>query len=615
MDNNQNGDMLDKAKEGAKKLLSLASSPIKKYILAGVLSALPYVVIIVVAFVLILATLFSISEQLDSVYEESGKMAENIGERMGNVITLHGFKTNEQVAVDEEVDYYKRLKFFQDSMELTNYDLTLINNTVLYETNAEDIINISNNDTFTKAAASFYKTLKLENPGENIIQKIQFFAMKNVLIGVQTVNFVSTFFNNMATRYAIGFINSVAGASQYEKANKALLPVATAIKKCKGLTKDEGTIKDGTSMTVNMSDEFKTCYTGFLIAEDSEIIRQLVDINEDLSFVEDGELIFTPVGDILDFLNNKTDYLFKTLLSFQASNKLSIKIDSLGCLANTKDCVSKVAGYNGYIVNNLQEYYKYDVSQGDNVENAADPEIDSITKLKSLDGLSQEELDILIERYKAEDKNKRAIASDIFERTDGYFDATYGQVKAVKNANYKPPKGETGYAAGTSCSSISTEDLKIFFPVTSGCQVNSCFGVYAGGWACKSHKGIDVNASGGIFSVCSGTVTFAGIYNDGSASAVEVDCQVNGKIYHVRYLHMPMDYVNNFYVGKSISSGDYIGKQGSVGNGVTGAHLHLDVSLNGTYVNPEAFVSNCSFTYDCNGTRDYCESAGQYYCK
>lgn len=433
MDNNQNGDMLDKAKEGAKKLLSLASSPIKKYILAGVLSALPYVVIIVVALVLIIATLFSISEQLDSVYEESGKMAENIGEKMGNAITLHGFKTNEQVAADEEVDYYKRLKFFQDSMELTNYDLTLINNTVLYETNAEDTINLSNNDAFTESAMKLYNSLNQDIDTGN---KFYDFVLKYWLVKGSFDQFVGTFFKNVANRYAIGFINSVAGASQYEKANKALLPVATAVKKCKDLTKDEGTTKDGTSMTVNMSDEFKTCYTGFLIAEDSEIIRQLVNINEDLSFVEDGELIYTPSNELsnelLKIFKGVDDLVFKSLLSYQSSTKFSIELARLGCLANTKDCVSKVAGYNGYIVNNLQEYYKYDVSQGDNVENAANSENGSIIKLKSLNDLSQEELDILIERYKAEDENKRAIASDIFERTDGYLDATYGQVEADK---------------------------------------------------------------------------------------------------------------------------------------------------------------------------------------
>lgn len=628
MDNNQNGDMLDKAKEGAKKLLSLASSPIKKYILAGVLSALPYVVIIVFGLVIIIAVFFGVSEQLDSIYETSGNISENIGERIGNAITLQGFKTNEEVNADEEVDYYKRLRFLETTMSLTNYDITLINNTVLYETNAEDRINLSNNDTFSSSAQQFFENInniKDLDTGNGITD----FFVKLVGIGGSIKQFAGSFFENIATRYAIGFVNSIAGSTQYEKANKSLFAVASAIQKCKDLTIDQGTEKDGTNMIVNMSDDFKTCYTGFLIAENSTIIDELAE-KKDLSFVNPGELIFTNDKIKVEALNIMLDSIFgdlflpiNTLIRDKATIKFSISLSSLGCLSEKDDtCTSKVAGYNGYIYNNLQEYYKYDVSQGDNVENDVNYALND-DKITSINNLNDQDLEKLIERYKNEDKNKRAIASDIFERTDGYLDATYGQVEAVKNANYKPSKGETGYAVGTSCSSISNEDLVGFSNPTNSCQVNSCFGVYAGGMSCTSHKGVDVNAPTGVYSVCTGKVASARMYNDNSASAIEVDCEINGKVYRVRYLHMPMSDVNKFNVGDTIHLGDYMGQQGNEGwytdeNGNyrrVGTHLHLDVSLNGSYVNAEALVKNCTFTYKCEEARNSCGSSGQYYCK
>ena len=42
-------------------------------------------------------------------------------------------------------------------------------------------------------------------------------------------------------------------------------------------------------------------------------------------------------------------------------------------------------------------------------------------------------------------------------------------------------------------------------------------------------------------------------------------------------------------VGKSVTAGDVIAKVGSTGNS-TGSHLHLEIRINGTAVNPQKYL-------------------------
>jgi murein DD-endopeptidase MepM/ murein hydrolase activator NlpD len=108
-------------------------------------------------------------------------------------------------------------------------------------------------------------------------------------------------------------------------------------------------------------------------------------------------------------------------------------------------------------------------------------------------------------------------------------------------------------------------------PVTQGCH--------------STHVAIDIGVSIGtkIKSTMGGEVVYAGWNNEGYGNLVIVQ---NGK-YTTYYGHLSKVPVN---VGDQVEAGDVIGISGSTGNS-TGPHLHYEVRINGSAVNPSKYMS------------------------
>lgn len=101
------------------------------------------------------------------------------------------------------------------------------------------------------------------------------------------------------------------------------------------------------------------------------------------------------------------------------------------------------------------------------------------------------------------------------------------------------------------------------------------------GWRWGSyHQGIDIGAPAGtpIRAADSGMVSFAG-WNGGYGYLVKID---HGGGKETWYAHMSKIAVS---VGQKVSKGEVIGYVGSTGNS-TGPHLHFEVRVGGTAVNP-----------------------------
>lgn len=96
----------------------------------------------------------------------------------------------------------------------------------------------------------------------------------------------------------------------------------------------------------------------------------------------------------------------------------------------------------------------------------------------------------------------------------------------------------------------------------------------------KTHTGVDFAANYGtqIYSWKSGTVTFAG-WSGGYGNFIEVNHN-DGTV--SRYAHCSSLAVS---VGQQVTTGQVIGYVGSTGNS-TGNHLHLEIKVNGSFVNP-----------------------------
>ena len=96
----------------------------------------------------------------------------------------------------------------------------------------------------------------------------------------------------------------------------------------------------------------------------------------------------------------------------------------------------------------------------------------------------------------------------------------------------------------------------------------------------RPHTGTDIGAQYGanIIAAAGGTVRFAG-WNGGYGNCAIID---HGGGVSTLYAHMSSLLVS---AGQYVSGGDLVGRVGSTGNS-TGPHLHFEVLINGTAVNP-----------------------------
>ena len=99
-----------------------------------------------------------------------------------------------------------------------------------------------------------------------------------------------------------------------------------------------------------------------------------------------------------------------------------------------------------------------------------------------------------------------------------------------------------------------------------------------------SHTGTDIACPQGtpIKAVASGTVTFAG-WSGSYGNLIKVS---HGNGVETWYAHCTQLYGSE---GQQVNEGDVIASVGSTGNS-TGNHLHLEVRVNGTAVNPQKYL-------------------------
>ena len=100
----------------------------------------------------------------------------------------------------------------------------------------------------------------------------------------------------------------------------------------------------------------------------------------------------------------------------------------------------------------------------------------------------------------------------------------------------------------------------------------------------RGHKGVDLSAAKGtpIYAAASGTVTFSGWYG-GYGYSVVID---HGNGLTTRYAHASALYVTK---GQKVNQGQSIAGVGTTGDS-TGNHLHFEVMINGTRVNPAPYI-------------------------
>ncbi len=159
-----------------------------------------------------------------------------------------------------------------------------------------------------------------------------------------------------------------------------------------------------------------------------------------------------------------------------------------------------------------------------------------------------------------------------------YINGTESSIKTLTENIIKEPVdkvvqvGTKERPAGVATGSMS----KPFY----GYIITSPFGPRYG----RNHNGIDLAApvGTGVYAADGGTVVHAG-WKSSFGKLVIID---HGNGIKTMYAHLSEIYVNE---GDAVTQGDYIAASGNTGRS-TGPHLHFEIRVNGTAVNPANYI-------------------------
>jgi murein DD-endopeptidase MepM/ murein hydrolase activator NlpD len=131
----------------------------------------------------------------------------------------------------------------------------------------------------------------------------------------------------------------------------------------------------------------------------------------------------------------------------------------------------------------------------------------------------------------------------------------------------------------------------IRWPFPSAVPISSGFGdrVAPCRYCSSNHRGVDFNPGNGapIFAVADGVVT-AAEFGGGYGQYVYIEHRINGQSILSVYAHMQRG-SSPLQVGDTVAVGEFIGLVGNTGTS-TGPHLHLEIRINGEYVDPFAWL-------------------------
>jgi murein DD-endopeptidase MepM/ murein hydrolase activator NlpD len=123
------------------------------------------------------------------------------------------------------------------------------------------------------------------------------------------------------------------------------------------------------------------------------------------------------------------------------------------------------------------------------------------------------------------------------------------------------------------------------YPLAVTATIGDGFGSRGG-----AHNGVDMLCPGGtaIGAIADGTVRISTESYFGYGVAVVIDHVINGQTVSTLYGHMTYG-TRTVQVGQKVTAGQIIGQVGSTGRS-TANHLHLEVKINGSLVDPMAWL-------------------------
>jgi murein DD-endopeptidase MepM/ murein hydrolase activator NlpD len=202
------------------------------------------------------------------------------------------------------------------------------------------------------------------------------------------------------------------------------------------------------------------------------------------------------------------------------------------------------------------------------------------------------ELEENIDTQKAYYEEVDAAEAELDEQIKNKIAEYEEEQRKIEEAKQNASTGSNTTGSGTTTTGSAVGTGSIIWPTYSSNYVTSYFGTrfHPVLQYYRSHNGIDIGASAGtdVIAADGGTVITA-TYSSSYGNYVMIN---HGNGMTTLYAHMSKLYVS---VGDTVSQGQTIGLCGATGI-VTGPHVHFEVWLNGTRVDPLNYFSSSSYT-------------------
>lgn len=311
------------------------------------------------------------------------------------------------------------------------------------------------------------------------------------------------------------------------------------------------------------------------IAADMEDIQKKIETKEEELTAKEEELVQAKVEE-----NNQYEDMKKRIkYMYENGNAQFIEIllesQTIADFLNKAEYISTISEYD----RDMLDEFKAVVEDVEEQEAAIQKEYDEMGDMQDELISKQEEVSTLVSEKEAE-------ISELDSQL-GDTNAKLAELEAAAAAaKRKQTEASTGYVAGGGGASVVTGNGTFTHPCPGYTYISSEFGYrqqpIAG--ASTNHKGMDFAAGTGtpIYAAAGGTVVFAA-YSGNAGNMITIN---HGNGLTTTYMHCHQIYVS---AGQTVSKGQNIAIVGTTGNS-SGPHLHFQVELNGTPVNPRNYL-------------------------
>lgn len=318
------------------------------------------------------------------------------------------------------------------------------------------------------------------------------------------------------------------------------------------------------------------------VKEMEEVQQKISDKETEIKEKED-ELVTAKVNENTQYTSMKKRIKFMYENGNTQFVEILVNADSIGDFLNKAEYINTISTYDRDMLVEYQEVVK-DV---EDQETALQAEYEELDQMHEDIVAKQEELTSLVN-----DKSKEIASLDsqltetnakIKELEEAAAEAQRKQQEAAAAAaaaaKASSSSGSTSYVASDSV--VVSGSGQFANPCPSG-TVSSTFGYRD--FDSSFHKGLDLAASEGspTYAADAGTVIIAG-WSDSAGNWVVID-HGNGIV--TKYMHHSALAVS---AGQTVVKGQQIGYVGNTGDSF-GAHLHFQVEVNGTAVDPQGYL-------------------------